>query len=509
MGRYYARFIRKGLSLAPLGVEQDNGREAYFCTPKGAEIFGWAGVDGIHYCFVRGFGEMVFAVSPMNGVQDCVHPIARDFRDFLRLLLACGDAAALEQAWQWDEGQFDAFVRENQPSPEQKQTLEQLAAVTKLDPMPQPWKYIHALQAEFDGSRLKYPKEYYDLQAGRETAAPEWRVWYGENFWHKKDRRRSGQEQRLNAEFQWAGRQWIVPACYICSEGLVLDICMRVEPEEMQAFTERFQLINEDGTARELQENEYETLDRENPCSFDISPRLMLNGRPLQEKCGCGVVYFPPQIILPGEEIEAEAQQAVERYGLDASAVWAVKRCSFPWATKRRPQLRTLQLTMEQQAVPLQGTSFTVHQPGDCVQIVHPVTGQKYTLTVQELEQSTCPEWAFGDTQFSCPTHFTAMSYTVEPSLPPRVLQVMDSAKGDRPVAKQPPESRFAPEASNHAAIAIIGGADGPTAVAVSSGGRGNVCTACSSLYFQPAKEIRWRTMFHVRQYEEKTVTLL
>ena len=91
MDRTFQKFLRSGLDLAPLGVERREENLPYFCTPKGAAIFGWAGVDGIHYCFIRGFGGMVFAVSPMNAAPDCVHPLARDFADFLRLLLACGE----------------------------------------------------------------------------------------------------------------------------------------------------------------------------------------------------------------------------------------------------------------------------------------------------------------------------------------------------------------------------------------------------------------------------------
>lgn len=110
MAAFYQKFLRKHLDLSSLSVMRREDNDPYFCTPKGASIFGWAGVDGIHFCFVRGFGETVFAVSPMNGGKDCVHVIARDFSDFLRLLLATGDSAALEQAWQWDEAQFDAFL---------------------------------------------------------------------------------------------------------------------------------------------------------------------------------------------------------------------------------------------------------------------------------------------------------------------------------------------------------------------------------------------------------------
>ena len=65
---------------------------------------------------VRDFGGMVFSVSPMNSAPAFVHPLANDFEDFLRLLLACSDSAALEQAWLWDKAQFEAFLQDNPPT---------------------------------------------------------------------------------------------------------------------------------------------------------------------------------------------------------------------------------------------------------------------------------------------------------------------------------------------------------------------------------------------------------
>lgn len=102
MDRTFQKFLQSGIDLSPVSVERREENIPYFCTPKGATIFGWKGVDGIHFCFIRGFGSMVFAVSPMNGAPNYVHPLAKDFTDFLRLLISCGDAEALEQAWMWD-----------------------------------------------------------------------------------------------------------------------------------------------------------------------------------------------------------------------------------------------------------------------------------------------------------------------------------------------------------------------------------------------------------------------
>ena len=78
---------------------------------------------------------MVFAVSPMNPAPDFVHPLSKDFADFLRLLLACGDVAALEQAWMWEEAQFEAFSRNNPPTQAQQVVLSEVAARLKLTPV--------------------------------------------------------------------------------------------------------------------------------------------------------------------------------------------------------------------------------------------------------------------------------------------------------------------------------------------------------------------------------------
>lgn len=120
-------------------------------TPMGARVFGRAGVDGIHFCRIDGFGDTVFAVSPMNDPDDCVHPIAESFEDFLRLLLACGDTAPLEQAHQWERSRFDRFVAKNPPSSEGQAALDAIAALD-LTPMPEPWAYLHRLEEAFDFS---------------------------------------------------------------------------------------------------------------------------------------------------------------------------------------------------------------------------------------------------------------------------------------------------------------------------------------------------------------------
>lgn len=494
----YQKFLRHGIRLASIGIETRNDEPLYFCTPKGASLIGWAGVDGIHYCFIRGFGEMVFAVSPMNPAPDYVHPLAKDFTDFLRLLLACGDASALEQAWMWEKAQFETFLKENPATEEQKEILAEIAEKMNLTAMEQPWEYIRSLQSSFDYSKIKYTEDYYDvdMNPAAEPAVPEWKVYFEGNFWGHQGKAHAGKEIPIGKHFAWAGHHWFIPAAYACSKGLVVDFCMRVEAEEILAFIQKWNLTQENDSCENFTQEQQIELELDNPLSLSFNPRLELNGHELRASHGCAVTYNP---CLPdGMDIALEAKWAVAHYGLDTSYGWVISRDTFPWAYKRRPKLRTLSLTMEQQPVSIPGPHFTVNASGDSFCFVHPVRRTTYTLTVQELEQQTLPKHSFGSDRWLYPTHFTAMRYTLSPDASEQIT-VSDCADSDKPVEIMPSGDSFAPSASASIGI-MVGG----------SNSQGNLHTACSALHFEPVQhDIAWRITFHEKRYHDDTMILL
>ena len=67
----YRQFLKTDVDLSPLGVMRvDAPFEPYFCTPKGARVFGRSGVDGIHFCFVRGFGAKPSLISFARSITE-------------------------------------------------------------------------------------------------------------------------------------------------------------------------------------------------------------------------------------------------------------------------------------------------------------------------------------------------------------------------------------------------------------------------------------------------------
>lgn len=519
----YEEFKKLNIDLSQVGLGQGGTRGGYFCTPKGAEVIGWAGVDGIHYCFVEGFGGTVFAVSPMNPPGDCVHPVAKSFEDFLCLLLACGDAAAIEQAWMWNRGEFDGFLETYPPNDEQRAALDKLADKLSLTPMEDPYGYIKGVQSPFDYGKIPYSEEYYDLvpnepEAQEPPERPEWKVYFSGGFGsYHRGHDRPGKEIPVNKTFTWGGKVWHIPAVYACGKGLVVDLCVEIKTADLRAFVEKWRPLLEEG--RGLTQEEQERQIAENPMTVDYDPKLTVNGKELRQRSGAGFGWTPMYLRREYEQEEYTQQDwesiwLMEHYGLDPELGWVFWRDSYPWATKSKPVLKTISLSLEQRRITIPGPRFSVSGVGDKVEFTHPVTGEVHTLQVVEYQQEEINMAHLPD-GWEYPTYCTAMSYTVEPELPRESLTVRDCGQGDTPRPK-PPEELEAIAAIGGVdgpvaacSVGIIGGVDGPTAIILANGKAGHPRAVCSALRFEPAEQIEWRMVFYQKTVDGISVDLL
>lgn len=480
MDKTFQKFLRAGVDLSPLGFELRADAAPYFCTPKGARILGWAGVDGIHYCTVCGSGSRIFAVSPMNAAPECVHPIAESFEDFLRLLLACGDAAVLEQSWQWDEAQFSAFLNENPPTDEQKAALSELSRRMRFTPMPEPWRYLRALQASFSPAEKPSPRlaqrEAFDCGL----------------LLSSRSRGRFHTELALEKTFDWVGRHWLVPAAYVCGKGLAIDFCMRASADELRAFMQKWKLSPENDDCAAFSQEDQLLLDAENPLALSFTPTLTVNGKTLHVSESASASFHP---CFPDRE--TPLAPLMRRYHLSDAFGWVVTCAWFPWNGRRPAAIRSIELSLRRTPATLPGPRFTVRAPGDAFRFTHPYTGTEHTLTALSLEAQTLPETAFGR---GFPTHFTLLRFALDPE-PAEPVLISDTRESDRPVR---PETVEGPSSAR--AVGVIGGADGPTALFVSGGAH----TACSALRFSPdTRDIEWRATFEASPRDDFSLSLL
>ena len=167
----YTKFENLNLDTSCIGLDRsclDNDDIKYFCTPVGARIIGWEGCDGIHYCFIEKFKDMVFAVNPMSCCDYYVYPLAENFTDFLRLILAVHGAATIEQIILWNKATFERIIRSESHQahasyPEVQEVLEVLHNEFHLAPMEEPFEYVKKIQSSFDYSKIPFSEEYYDI----------------------------------------------------------------------------------------------------------------------------------------------------------------------------------------------------------------------------------------------------------------------------------------------------------------------------------------------------------
>ena len=495
---FYERFRQQGIDSSQLGLlpADDSGR--YFCTPRGAEIIGRAGVDGVHYCFVAGYGEMVFSVTPMNLPGEYVHPLARTFEDFLRLLLSCNSLDVMEQAYRMDRAAFDCEVFEAGFFEDgQLKAREDLQNKLGLTPMPEPYDYIKELQASFDYSRIPYTEEYTPwgpADPSQDISAPEWQVYYHGSFWGlHQGRDKPGQEITVNQQFTWGGNAWRIPAVYVCGAGLVMDICMEVEPERIRAWQDKWGLYSDEDGER-YSEDEREQIRSENPLNFDFHVEIELNGRTMRQKHGSGYGWLPLSCLPNGVRSDYEIREhrpLMTHYRLDPAKAWSIMRVSIPWATKRKPQFKTFKLHLEQSPVLFPGPRFTVEKVGDSFPFTHPVTGEEHTFTVLEYERGKADPKNFSDEEIEYPCHYTAMTYQISPDIPSEKVSIQDCDRGDSP------RRRNAPSGVRGSSCGIL--------LAVP---RGAAHAAVSSMHFEPVERVEWRMIFHEKTVEDMEIEI-
>lgn len=494
-------FQKSGIDLSPLGFLPCKAKSDYFCTPRGATVIGTAGVDGIHFCTVKRFAEMIFAVSPMNAQNDYVHPIAKNFEDFLSLLLAVGNTAALEQAHLWCRAEFDAFVAANPPSDEAKQVLSKIAETFSIAPMKQPYEYVKGIQDVFDYFAIPYRADYEEW-CPLPRKKPEWKVTFSALRKEGEKQPRAGKEICVNHRFLWEGETWFVPSVYLCTEGLVADICVMVEPKKISDFQAK-----QAADAKRYSDAEtHEKMMRENPMALDFRVMAHVNGKTLREKCGMGLSWMPLSMLLKGEKNEDEALWHLEHYELDKEMGWIFRRISFPWATAKKPKIKTLSLDFSIAPTHFPSAHLTVCKAGERFSFLHPISGEEYTLTVTAFSKGELPRpVSHGDWEY--PSYFCTTEYTISPAISSANFYLRDQEPGDPPRWKKTENGRFLPEVHGDCAVMIIGGADGPMAVFPSATHTASHATA-SSLHFEPREKTDFLAIFCVKMREDITVTL-
>lgn len=501
--RTLMQYLNSDLDLSILGLSRGSEEGGYFCTPLGAHVIGWAGVDGIHYCTIEGQGETIFAVSPMN-FDDYIHPIAESFDVLLRMLLSCHSMDAMEQCYAWVEDQFTAFLLDYPATTEMQEKQKQIQEIFQLEPLDDVFGYIKQFQDNYDMSSIRYSEEYYET-LGIEPPSfeeEEWKVTFEGGFWRNEGN--PGKEIRVEKSYFWGDEKWYIPSVYLCEEGLVIDYCKEVACDAIKAFMDKWDLLNDQ--KNHYSKDQHLQMTQEQPLNTNVNIAAIINGKLLREKSGYGASWIP-SVLVPGEGDRIDVGKLMDHYELDPDKTWSINRCAIPWGEEKPSDIQTMELCMEPSEAKVPGPRFLAEKKGDSITFVHPISGTEHCLTVQEIEAKELSQTHFRDDTMEYPKCFKAMTYTVEPDIDRNRIAVVDCADGE---SARPKKSISREKGSGSASsIGIIGRADGPTVIIMGNAVPRTLHVACSAVRFEPVDHVEWRIVFREKLKEDIKVNLI
>lgn len=467
--------------------------EPYYCTPKDARILFTVGVDGIHFCTVPDFNEMIFAVSPMN-FGDCVHPIARNFDDFLALLLYCKDISPLEQCFCFDKEQFEAFVSDIKPQEEHENVKREIEEKFGICANDNAFEYVKKLQCEFDLSKIRYSDEYYETVTDDYKHFP---VYY--------DKQENGEcvceEIRIDCTFSKDDKIWTVPSVYTCKKGIVIDFCIETETEDFEAFAKTLVNYNQQS---EIAKTDVEAMIRNNPLNVCFAPELNLNGkiypRNKEER-----FYYVPRLLQNRYSETCDGDEVIDYYGLNGEKCYTVCRFYFDIAVSFG-DIKSLSVIIKALPQEFDGIHFCNPKVDDVISFVHPVFNTEHKLTVVQYNKNQTLPPVIVEKPYVLPSVYTEMKYTITPDIPREKFRVSDCADSDTAVIKDGSENSSDCFAS---AIGIIGGADGPTSVFVAKANDENCHCVMSSLHHTAVENIEWHIEFFEKISSDCVVKLI
>lgn len=116
--------------------------------PVGSRLIGYT--NSVYFCFVEGYLDTVFAVDPEH--EPYATPLAYNFADFLRLLLACGSAQVAAAAAYDNQDAFRAVFSAEQRYPHTD--LQTIATSLGLKALSNPYDYARNVRRVIDCSRI-------------------------------------------------------------------------------------------------------------------------------------------------------------------------------------------------------------------------------------------------------------------------------------------------------------------------------------------------------------------
>lgn len=141
----YEKFRNSSLDTSAVGLTVGSEFSYFGATPEGARVVAWAEVYGIHFCRKEN-SDAIYVVEPDAPKDQAVHTVARNFPEFLGLIVACNHASLLWQAHEMSRTEFESFMQEHKPSMKQRSVLRAIGNIYHPPVVADPYSYLKNLK---------------------------------------------------------------------------------------------------------------------------------------------------------------------------------------------------------------------------------------------------------------------------------------------------------------------------------------------------------------------------
>lgn len=294
------------------------------------------------------------------------------------------------------------------------------------------------------------------------------KIYYNSSLWNDK-KGLLGLPQRIHWQFEYAGTKRYIPYVYRFSKGIVFDIITILDEMKLREFFERYEKIEEILTPLQRR-----CAEQEHPYQSVPIKEIWVNGKKVEVGYSSSSTISIPWVHQNDELVSIRKAYS---FILKDAACFACERFCVPYPeadSKVEKLLRFLRLDpirrIKVSTYPIKrllplDIHFEILQ-GEKEKIIsfhHPITGIKHNLYFQKLEWIEIPMGTDRTPNF----HIMQSMYEIEPTLPQGDTLQFNSSIQYKESPKEQKEDYFSPNVVS--SIGIIGGADGPTALSISS----------------------------------------
>lgn len=237
----------------------------------------------------------------------------------------------------------------------------------------------------------------------------------------------------ISKQFSWTQEAWCVPAIYICTGGVVVDIIRKFPYFSLKNRLSIYEKKKAEGSNSPMEQLLLET---RNPYSFQPTAHLLYGENTLDAIHSERFNWNPYEKLSGRSDVIQDnvlSYKVVDHYGLDILNGWQVFRMYFE--DKMAPLYEgKFALVLDAPDELLPGPTLKVCEPGESFVFKNPFAGKYQKLTVTVIEHNTLRQ---SESKILYPQNYAVMHYQLSPTLRPDKYCIMDTVFTDNPIKKQ------------------------------------------------------------------------